>query len=166
MKYLILSIWATGAHHIPFYLITWHGIDPQLQVFPTSGRDSSFCTDHIWITARILKEKFPKSLCGKCYNILCNSWSREISRRAPYRNDFLVLGDTKQNTNTMYFCRQCVLPKETHVPKIWSYCVHAIAYVQIATHYVFALFCVVYAWLRSCLACLVWKYGYTEMIRS
>ena len=91
MKYFPFSIWATWVCHIPFRLITWHGIDPQLQAFPTSCRDSSSGTDHIWLLPCILKEKFPKSLCGKCDSILCNSLSRGISRRAPYKNDFLVL---------------------------------------------------------------------------
>jgi len=91
MKYFPFSIWVTWAHHIPFHLITWHGIDPQLEVFPTSGRDSSSGADQVWILTCILKEKFPKSLCGKCDNILCNSLSRGISRRAPYKNDSLVL---------------------------------------------------------------------------
>jgi hypothetical protein len=47
MKYFPFSIWATWAHHISFHLITWHGMNPQLKVFPTSGRDRSSGTDHV-----------------------------------------------------------------------------------------------------------------------
>jgi hypothetical protein len=34
MKYFPFSMWSPWAHHIPFHLITWRSIDPQLQVFP------------------------------------------------------------------------------------------------------------------------------------
>jgi hypothetical protein len=59
MKYFPLSICATWAHHIPFYLSTWHGIDLQLQVLPTPGKDSSSGADHIWILACILTLPWP-----------------------------------------------------------------------------------------------------------
>jgi len=58
-----------------------------------SGLEKTLCKWDIYIllVMRGLKEKFPKSLCGKCDYVLCNSSSRGISRRAPYKNDFLVL---------------------------------------------------------------------------
>jgi hypothetical protein len=83
---------------------------------------------YVLLVMRDFKEKFPKSLCGKCDCVLCNSSSRGISRRAPHKNDFLVLMKYKTQmqcifVGSVYSIKNPIYPNK----KIWLYCVHSVA---------------------------------------
>lgn len=74
---------------ISFNHLTWY--EPTVKSISNIWQRQIFWYGSCINPSLYFKGEIPKITLWNCYNILCNSLSRGISRRAPYKNDFLVL---------------------------------------------------------------------------